>query len=292
MSDLDEWKNYEDYNYEVEEKEEVEQRKREIILEATLPSVAIILILISFWVFKPQLVRLRIFVIALIIRVKLRLGLRTGRRMRASLDPIPYYSGTSLPNMNDVEAGSENSGIMASTPPPTTRYQSTRPLNLPIEQRGSLHHSALAEGLIQPFFARPLSNFGFSRSLPNLMVSTDSLEIVEGDFVTSTQLQQTHTLPHRSNVSDPTTTERSPLRCLYQRQRSCPDVIVTENPDGDSVDTLELMQPDTGLKQIDLTGDSVGSVVAIEDLLPRRQLPPRSTRNKCPIYVDDPTIYE
>ena len=288
MTDLDNWKNFADYNYE-DEDEETQKKKREIILKATLPSVTFVLIIIGLFVFKRQVLELKTRVTEWITVALTGLGINIGNRVSLSLDAIPslglrsslgyvesiYGSGS---RRSSVYPGSIFDSSSGHNSPPRQRYQSTRPLNLPIDQRGSADLRDMASMLVRPFFADPLPMFEFGSSSGTLSIGDDGV-------VTSTQIQsKTFTVgqPDEESVPEPAPTQevRSPLRCLREKSND----ELSEETDHDSPDTLDLMEPNP--LELDLTDEgSNGSVVAFTDLVQVRELPKRTTRNKVPIYV-------
>ena len=287
MTDLDKWKNFADYNYEVEEEEEFQKKKQEVILKATLPSVTFVLIIIGLFVFKRQVLDLKARMTEWFTVAMAGLGINIWNRVSLSLDAIPSLGLES--NLRDLESGSVESSVypgsifdsgsgQSNYTPPRERYQSNRPLNLPMDQRGSADLRDMASLLVRPFFADPLPMFEFGSS-------SGTLSIGDEEFVTSTQIQsKTYTVPQPDEKADTTHEVRIPLRCLSERRN---DGLREEESliEHDSLDTLDLMESNS-LKQLDLTdGGSNGSVIAFKDLMTVRELPKRSTRNKQPIYV-------
>ena len=263
MTDLNQWRNFEDYNYEDDPKTE-EERKREIILSATLPSVTLVLIIIGLWVFKSEVIKLKIYLEGVLVNIGLRLGISgIGRRTNVSLEPIPTHGRTSIADINDVESNQNESGTSSSgdidSPPlmRPRRYQATRHLNLPLEERGEIDHRELASQLIRPFFAEPLANFEFA----------ESLEIEPENFATSTQIEEGVTYTRQSEPNS-----------------EC-DLPIQEDETPRATNTLNLMESNQ-LMEIELSDGSSGSVVAFRDLIPPREQPKRTTRNKVPIYID------
>ena len=269
MADQNKWKNFEDYNYEDEPQTE-EERKREIILSATLPSVTLVLIIIGLWLFKSEVIRLKIYLAGVLVNIRLRLGISTGTRTNISLDPIPTLGRTSIADINavqsnEIESGTSSSGDIESPPSVRPRrYQATRHLNLPLEERGEIDHRELASQLIRPFFAEPLANFEFGDSRYE---TAESLEIEPQDFATSTQIQEGLTYTRQSEPNS----ECGP--------------VIQEDENSRNADTLDLLESNQ-LMEIELTDASSGSVVEFGDLVPAREQPKRTTRNKVPIYID------
>lgn len=258
MTDLNQWKNFEDYNYEDDSTDE--ERKREIILSATLPTATLVLIIIGLWVFKSEVIKLKIYLEGVLVNIRLRLGISaTGTRTNVSLEPIPTDGRRSIADINDVESDQNESGTTVDIESPVRprRYQATRHLNLPLEERGAIDHRELASQLIRPFFAQPLENFEFA----------ESLVIEPEDFATSTQIQDGVTYTRQSEPNS---------KC---------DMVIQEDETSSIADTLNLLESNQ-LMEIDITDGSSGSVVEFGDLIQTRELPKRTTRNKVPIYID------
>lgn len=260
MTDLNQWKNFEDYNYEDDSTDE--ERKREIILSATLPTATLVLIIIGLWVFKSEVIKLKIYLEGVLVNIRLRLGISTmGTRTNVSLEPIPTPGRTSIANVNEVESDANESGTSSpcdiESPVRPRRYQATRHLNLPLEERGAIDHRELASQLIRPFFAQPLENFEFA----------ESLVIEPEDFATSTQIQDGVTYTRQSEPNS---------KC---------DMVIQDDETSSIADTLNLLESNQ-LMEIDITDASSGSIVEFGDIIPARELPKRTTRNKVPIYID------
>ena len=259
MTDQDQWKNFEDYE---DQSQADEESKRELILSTTIPSVTLVLIIIGLWVFKSQVIQLKIYLEGVLVNIRLRLGISTmGTRTNVSLEPIPTPGRTSIADVNEVESDAIESGTSSpcdiESPVRPRRYQATRHLNLPLEERGAVDHRELASQLIRPFFAQPLENFEFA----------ESLVIEPEDFATSTQIQDGVTYTRQSEPNS---------KC---------DMVIQEDETPRAADTLSLLKSNQ-LKEIELTDASSGSVVEFGDLIQTREQPKRTTRNKMPIYID------
>ena len=239
MTDLNQWKNFEDYNYEDDSTDE--ERKREIILSATLPTATLVLIIIGLWVFKSEVIKLKIYLEGVLVNIRLRLGISaTGTRTNVSLEPIPTPGRTSIADVNEVESDAIESGTSSpcdiESPLRPRRYQATRHLNLPLEERGAVDHRELASQLIRPFFAEPLPNFEFA----------ESLDIEPEDFATSTQIHEGVTYTRQSEPNS---------ECRIQIQ---------EDQTPRAANTLSLLESNQ-LKEIELTDASSGLVVEFGD---------------------------
>ena len=260
MSDLDNWKNYEDYDPIVPHTQQLKDDhdfKVTITLSVSLPVISLLLIALG--------IRYR-------VKIKLKLSTWFTRifepisrlfRNREGSTQINMDFRGSIPSIEFPESPSSvypaSSESIISIP---NRYLTTRPVHM--IRNSAERRDRDVSRLIQRMFEQPLPQFEFADD--STYVSDPSNDILVSTPIPAAGLTFTVASP-------PPTPE--------------PSVI------GSILDPAGLLETpiNSDANTVGVSDASEGSVVAIADIEIREQ-PVRSTRNRLPIYIDEPSDEE
>ena len=257
MSDLDNWKNYEDYDPIVPHTQQLNDEhdlKVTISLSVSLPVISLLLI--------GLVIRYR-------VKIKLKLSTWFTRifdsifrlfRNREDSTQINMDFRGSIPSIEFPESPSSvypaSSESIVSIP---NRYLTTRPVHM--IRNSAERRDRNVSRLIQRMFEVPLPQFEFADDSTYVSDPTN-------DILVSTPIP----------VAGRTFTVASPT--------PSPDSSVM----GSNLDPAGLLETpiESDVNTIGIDDASVGSVLAIQDIQIRQQ-PARATRNRVPVYIDEPS---